>query len=298
MKVILSRKGFDSANGGIVSPILEDGAMISFPIPSPDANTFFELEYNGIPYAQLLHDLKYKERPLRLSLPHRPRPEFHTLKGETCWLVSSLWTNGCRRILSKKYRHRSRRYFPVLRKFSLHHKRAERYISLHPTHRRFLSGQRFAGHLGISPSRRDSFHPRGAKGHFVASTFHSFPNLQPDKCNFQGKWTALLRSLSARCRDFTVRQKACADAAGCFQSHLEEKSRLRCGQHSEQSKEQFQRPTDRYLLRRHLAGTCSERIGCLHQLVQKDASVKRKNPSFRCCLGTWERGIFTSGLLY
>lgn len=61
MKVILSRKGFDSANGGIVSPILEDGTMISFPIPSPDANTFSELEYSGIPYAQLLHDLKYKE---------------------------------------------------------------------------------------------------------------------------------------------------------------------------------------------------------------------------------------------
>lgn len=61
MKVILSRKGFDSANGGIVSPILEDGTMISFPIPSPDANTFSELEYDGIPYTQLLHDLKYKE---------------------------------------------------------------------------------------------------------------------------------------------------------------------------------------------------------------------------------------------
>ena len=44
MKVILSRKGFDSVNGGIVSPILEDGTMISFPIPSTDANTYSELE--------------------------------------------------------------------------------------------------------------------------------------------------------------------------------------------------------------------------------------------------------------
>ena len=32
MKVILSRKGFDSANGGILSPIFEDGTMLSFPI--------------------------------------------------------------------------------------------------------------------------------------------------------------------------------------------------------------------------------------------------------------------------
>ena len=36
MKVILSRKGFDSANGGIASPIFEDGTMLSFPIPSKD----------------------------------------------------------------------------------------------------------------------------------------------------------------------------------------------------------------------------------------------------------------------
>lgn len=36
MKIILSRKGFDSANGGIVSPIFEDGTMISFPIPGDD----------------------------------------------------------------------------------------------------------------------------------------------------------------------------------------------------------------------------------------------------------------------
>ena len=43
MKIILSRKGFDSANGGIVSPIFEDGAMISFPIPSNDVDTYDSL---------------------------------------------------------------------------------------------------------------------------------------------------------------------------------------------------------------------------------------------------------------
>lgn len=40
MKIILSRKGFDSANGGIVSPIFEDGTMVSFPIPSDDEDTY------------------------------------------------------------------------------------------------------------------------------------------------------------------------------------------------------------------------------------------------------------------
>lgn len=60
MKIILSRKGFDSANGGIVSPIFEDGTMISFPIPSGDTDTYDSLYYNGIPYSKILHDLRYK----------------------------------------------------------------------------------------------------------------------------------------------------------------------------------------------------------------------------------------------
>ena len=60
MKIILSRKGFDSANGGIVSPIFEDGTMISFPIPSGDTDTYDSLYYNGIPYSKILHDLRHK----------------------------------------------------------------------------------------------------------------------------------------------------------------------------------------------------------------------------------------------
>jgi hypothetical protein len=33
MKIVLSRKGFDGTYGGFPSPILEDGLMISLPIP-------------------------------------------------------------------------------------------------------------------------------------------------------------------------------------------------------------------------------------------------------------------------
>ena len=43
MKIILSRKGFDSANGGIVSPIFDDGTIVSFPIPSDDEDTYDSL---------------------------------------------------------------------------------------------------------------------------------------------------------------------------------------------------------------------------------------------------------------
>ena len=63
MKVILSRKGFDSSNGGIVSPIMEDGTLISFPIPSDDKDRFDDLFYLGQPYAKILQDLNYKENP-------------------------------------------------------------------------------------------------------------------------------------------------------------------------------------------------------------------------------------------
>lgn len=60
MKVILSRKGFDSANGGIASPIFENGTMISFPIPSMDKDTYDELYYGEEAYSRILHDLQYK----------------------------------------------------------------------------------------------------------------------------------------------------------------------------------------------------------------------------------------------
>jgi len=35
MRIIISRKGFDSSSGGIPSPILPDGTIVSFPIPEP-----------------------------------------------------------------------------------------------------------------------------------------------------------------------------------------------------------------------------------------------------------------------
>jgi len=43
MKVILSRKGFDSGYGGYPSPILPDGRLISLPIPSEDSVAYSAL---------------------------------------------------------------------------------------------------------------------------------------------------------------------------------------------------------------------------------------------------------------
>ena len=47
MKIILSRKGFDSANGGYPSPILQDGRMISLPIPSKDSTRYSDLKFDS-----------------------------------------------------------------------------------------------------------------------------------------------------------------------------------------------------------------------------------------------------------
>jgi hypothetical protein len=46
MKVILSRKGFDSSYGGRPSPILPNGKMISFPIPVGNIRRYSDLRLN------------------------------------------------------------------------------------------------------------------------------------------------------------------------------------------------------------------------------------------------------------
>lgn len=59
MKIILSRKGFDSSNGGCPSPIMPDGTLLSMPIPSEDdKETYGDLEYKGLKYSELLDQLK------------------------------------------------------------------------------------------------------------------------------------------------------------------------------------------------------------------------------------------------
>lgn len=59
MKLILSRKGFDSANGGMPSPILPDGTLLSLPIPSEDASDKLgSLYWEGKSYFDIIKSLK------------------------------------------------------------------------------------------------------------------------------------------------------------------------------------------------------------------------------------------------
>lgn len=57
MKIILSRKGFDSSNGGYPSPIMPDGALLSMPIPTNDTDRYSDLCWNGSTYSEILSQL-------------------------------------------------------------------------------------------------------------------------------------------------------------------------------------------------------------------------------------------------
>jgi len=58
MKIILSRKGFDSENGGQPSPIMPDGTLLSLPIPSEDDVLFSKIVHNGKTYLEIIQELK------------------------------------------------------------------------------------------------------------------------------------------------------------------------------------------------------------------------------------------------
>lgn len=58
MRLILSRKGFDSSSGGCASPILPDGRLLSLPIPSSNGLVSYrELHFDGVDVADLVSDL-------------------------------------------------------------------------------------------------------------------------------------------------------------------------------------------------------------------------------------------------
>ena len=58
MRVILSRKGFDSGNGGMPSPIMPDGTLLSLPIPSEAGNvTYHDIMFRGRTYYDIIQEL-------------------------------------------------------------------------------------------------------------------------------------------------------------------------------------------------------------------------------------------------
>jgi hypothetical protein len=70
MKIILSRKGFDSTNGGCPSPIMPDGTLLSMPIPSEERNDvlYSEIAWNDKTYLEILQQLSPKRTYNRCHL--------------------------------------------------------------------------------------------------------------------------------------------------------------------------------------------------------------------------------------
>ncbi len=61
MKIILSRKGFDSSAGGYPSLILKDGTLLSLPIPDEDSTVHYHhLKKENTSYYDLMHLIKGK----------------------------------------------------------------------------------------------------------------------------------------------------------------------------------------------------------------------------------------------
>ena len=59
MKIIFSRKGFDSQYGGVPSPIFEDGSMVSLPIPSRQGRPLSTVNFQAGPISALVSDLTF-----------------------------------------------------------------------------------------------------------------------------------------------------------------------------------------------------------------------------------------------
>ena len=104
MRIILSRKGFDASAGGVPSPILPDGRLISLPISRPEATaTYSELSSAGYDLGQLVADLTGNAAAARqpahldpdLFPEARPRmPGWRPIFGQTDAAQKHLETHG------------------------------------------------------------------------------------------------------------------------------------------------------------------------------------------------------------
>lgn len=71
MKILFSRKGFDSGYGRIPSPILPDGTLLSLPIPSEsDRIKFSDIKYDGKSYYDIIRELNPKTKIIASDTCH------------------------------------------------------------------------------------------------------------------------------------------------------------------------------------------------------------------------------------
>ena len=108
MKLVLSRKGFDSSSGGCPSPVFPDGSFVSLPIPDKQSPIrYSDLQYEGINVGELVADLtgsvKRKDHMAHLDpdlipelMPRQPgwRPSLGQIGGAQAHLRNQGVTEG------------------------------------------------------------------------------------------------------------------------------------------------------------------------------------------------------------
>jgi len=88
LKIILSRKGFDSSAGGYPSPILPDGSLLSLSIPDEkDKIKYSELTYKNTNFFDLMRQLNIN----KINLENR---KLDLNKNTTCHLDPDIRTNS------------------------------------------------------------------------------------------------------------------------------------------------------------------------------------------------------------
>lgn len=89
MKLIISRKGFDSSFGGCASPILPDGQIVSLPIPEPGSGVrYSELQTRGLDIGKLVCDLSRNPNAGDTAVHLDPDLESSAQSRQAGWLAA------------------------------------------------------------------------------------------------------------------------------------------------------------------------------------------------------------------
>jgi hypothetical protein len=87
MKIIFSRKGFDSSNGGVPSPIFESGKLLSLPIPDFNSSVrYCDLTWESTNLGILVEDLTKKKISREHGVHHDPDLRINATARRTDWL--------------------------------------------------------------------------------------------------------------------------------------------------------------------------------------------------------------------
>lgn len=88
MKIIISRKGFDSGYGGVASPIMSDGSMTSISIPGMSFTSYRDIELSFANMEQLVTDLTKGKITGRTPTHFDPDLNPYCLERKEGWLPS------------------------------------------------------------------------------------------------------------------------------------------------------------------------------------------------------------------